>query len=214
MYFNAQNFAVGFTFLLNNLFTKCYYSLTSCVSLLPPPSTMKHSKLPLNLSSSILKFGLQFQNINLSWWGAWRQAGRHGTGEAGESLHLISKHEAKKGDVLCWAFEISEPTLSDTPTPTRPRLVFLPKQLHQCWGHEDPCTRRAIGKRDYSTFRGLSSKKGIPVFCPDDWKWILLTTWQPFCYVWRQNSSTFCYRDRCHPSSPEWLPQTLPSLDP
>jgi hypothetical protein len=36
----------------------------------------------------------------------------------------------------------------------------------------------------------------------------------PPCNLWRGISPTFCNPGRPHPNSPEWLFQTLPSLDP
>jgi hypothetical protein len=35
-----------------------------------------------------------------------------------------------------------------------------------------------------------------------------------FYYLWRQTSSTFCYRSTPYQNSPEWLSQTLPRLLP
>lgn len=45
--------------------------------------------------------------------------GRHGTGKLPEILHLTHKKiESLLG--MAWTFETRKPTLSDTPTPTRP----------------------------------------------------------------------------------------------
>lgn len=53
--------------------------------------------------------------------------------------------------------------------------------------------------------RGFFSMEEIKYLfsLPEGWEWILLRTWRPFWYPWRQDSPTFCYRGRLHPNSPE-----------
>ena len=58
-------------------------------------------------------------------------AGSHGAREVAESLCLIQKHKRYLGPV--WTLETSKPSPSDTPPPTRPHLLILPKQFYQLW---------------------------------------------------------------------------------
>lgn len=44
---------------------------------------------------------------------------------------LIHRNEAENNNRMAWAFKTSKPTPSDTPPPTRPHLLDLPKQFHQ-----------------------------------------------------------------------------------
>lgn len=92
---------------------------------------------------------------------------------------------------------------------------------HDSWsgllGGRDPCTHREAlrGSRMLTTQGNLNreDKTQIHAFQPESQECILLTTWWPFCCLWRQVSPTFYYRGRSHLNSSEWLCQTLPSLD-
>ena len=56
------------------------------------------------------------------------EAGRPGATAAAAAFVLRRNHEAEKDPgKMSWTFELLMPRLSDTPSPTRPRLLILPK---------------------------------------------------------------------------------------
>lgn len=55
--------------------------------------------------------------------------GRHGAGAVTESFHSDPQAGGREsGTRLGWAFETSKFNLNDTPPPSRPHLLTLPKQ--------------------------------------------------------------------------------------
>lgn len=63
------------------------------------------------------------------------------------SAYILTTSQRRIGMALAWTFEISKLTPSDTPPPTEPHLLILPKQFRQLgpnikymslWGSTQP----------------------------------------------------------------------------